>query len=132
MGLGWGGDRSLLHYATHTYTHTKKTGHKLHFRSKLRVECDGPVLFLIRRFLFFLTSRLRLPPTVPPKIVLFFIYPTTLKIRVGFCWVSRTCLRQLDGILFPEFPREACALRPAPAPLHDKESPYFSEYCTLC
>lgn len=37
---GWGGDRSLLHYATHTYTHTKKTGHKLHFRSKLRLQSE--------------------------------------------------------------------------------------------
>lgn len=26
---GTGG--ALLHYATHTYTHTKETGHKLHF-----------------------------------------------------------------------------------------------------
>lgn len=46
-GGGGGGDRSLLHYATHTYTHTKKTGHKLHFRSKLRLESDGSVLFVI-------------------------------------------------------------------------------------
>lgn len=41
---GEGGDRSLLHYATHTYTHTKKTGHKLHFRSKLRLSSDASVL----------------------------------------------------------------------------------------
>lgn len=49
VGQG-GGDRSLLHYATHTYTHTKKTGHKLHFQSKLHLKSDGPVLFLFHCF----------------------------------------------------------------------------------
>lgn len=30
------GGQIALRYATHTYTHTKKTGHKLHFLPKLR------------------------------------------------------------------------------------------------
>lgn len=52
-GRGRGGDRSLLHYTTHTYTHTKKTGHKLHFRSKLRLKSDDSVLCVFKFWKYF-------------------------------------------------------------------------------
>lgn len=45
-----GGDRSLLHYATHTYTH-KKNGTQVAFPAK--VARGAPVLSLIQRFAFF-------------------------------------------------------------------------------
>lgn len=48
----WSGgvDRSLLHYATHTYTH-KKNGTQVAF--PVKVARGAPVLSLIQRFAFF-------------------------------------------------------------------------------